>query len=97
MKLDGNNWVNVGNPGFSAGFASNTSIAFSPIGEPYVAFRDDAQEGKAMVVKYNGSYWVTVGRAPSCFPRWRYRLLGASGKIHYVLTSLATSEFPSLY
>ena len=42
MKFDGTNWVNVGNVGFSAGEADYTSLAFSPSGQPYVAYEDYA-------------------------------------------------------
>ena len=41
MKFDGTNWVNVGTAGFSAGGADYPSLAFSPSGEPYVAYKDD--------------------------------------------------------
>jgi len=41
MKFDGTNWTSVGNVGFSAGGALYTSVAFSPPGEPYVAYVDN--------------------------------------------------------
>jgi len=34
-------WVNVGNAGFSAGYCTNVSLAFSPSEQPYVAYIDD--------------------------------------------------------
>jgi hypothetical protein len=54
-------WKYVGNAGFSAGEADYTSLAFSPSGEPYVAFQDWGKSGKASVMKFNGSNWVYVG------------------------------------
>jgi len=54
--------MNVGNEGFSAGHAHNTSLAFSPAdGQPYVAFCDDSLSGKAALMKFNGINWVYVG------------------------------------
>lgn len=61
MKFDGSNWVNVGNPGFSAGFTWQESLAFSPSGEPYVGYIDYADSSKTSVMKYNGTSWVYVG------------------------------------
>jgi hypothetical protein len=63
MKFDGTNWVNVGSSGFSGGKAEYINIAFSPSGEAYVAFKDDAHSGKASVMKFDGSNWVNVGIA----------------------------------
>ena len=40
MKFDGTNWVNVGSAGFSAGESEYESLAFSPSGQPYVAYQD---------------------------------------------------------
>ncbi len=58
MKFDGTNWVNVGNAGFSEGTAGWTSLAFSPTGEPYIAFQDNADSNRATVMKYDS---VMVG------------------------------------
>jgi hypothetical protein len=63
MKFDGNNWVNVGTAGFSVGEAFSTSLAFSPSGEPYVAYQDSANSYKATVMTFNGTNWVDVGNA----------------------------------
>jgi len=38
-------WMNVGNAGFSSGEVFYTRLAFSPSGEPYVAFQDEAIQG----------------------------------------------------
>ena len=61
MKFDGTNWVNIGNAGFSAGISYYTSLAFSPTGEPYVAYQDCVNHYKATVMKYDGTQWVNVG------------------------------------
>ena len=65
MKFDGTSWVNVGTANFSAGLAYYISLAFSPSGEPYVAYNDEQfyPNGKATVMKFNGSSWVNVGAA----------------------------------
>jgi len=60
MKFDGTNWVNVGTPSFSGGVSEYLSLAFSPSGEPYVAFCD-AQVIKVSVMKFDGTNWVYVG------------------------------------
>jgi hypothetical protein len=46
-------WMNVGNAGFSEGEVSCTSLAFSPSGEPYVAYSDGANSFKATVSRFN--------------------------------------------
>jgi DNA-binding beta-propeller fold protein YncE len=56
-------WVTVGLPGFSANTATFESLAFSPNGTPYVAYRDAGNGQKATVMEYNGGSWVTVGSA----------------------------------
>jgi hypothetical protein len=41
MKFDGSNWVNVGNPGFSdGGMVWTNSLAISPEGVPYFAYKE---------------------------------------------------------
>lgn len=56
-------WKNVGQPGFSAGRAWFINLAFSPSGEPYIAYVDKGNSGKASVMKYDGINWVNVGTA----------------------------------
>ncbi|MET4576946.1 hypothetical protein [Ottowia thiooxydans] len=58
-------WEVVGAPGFSAGPAGFTSLAFGPDGRPYVAFVDMAQGDKASVMRLNiaGTAWEAVGRS----------------------------------
>jgi hypothetical protein len=64
-------WQYVGTPGFSAGQLSNlgnnnndswhatTCSVYD--GVPFVAYADKSHNGKATVVKYNGSAWEEVG------------------------------------
>jgi len=63
MKYDGTNWVYIGTLGFSAGVADYVSLAFSPAGQPYVAYLDWANSQKATVMMFNGTNWVNVGTA----------------------------------
>ena len=63
MKFDGTNWVNVGTAGFSPSWVQWTSLAFSPSGQPYVAFEDIGNSAKATVMKFDGTNWVIVGTA----------------------------------
>jgi hypothetical protein len=56
MKFNGINWVNVGDAGFSAGQADYTSLAFSPSGEPYLAYQDWANSYKATVMMYDSVF-----------------------------------------
>jgi hypothetical protein len=61
MKFNGTNWVNVGNPGFSAGEAYYESLVFGPSGEPYVAYMDSLNSYEATLMKFDGNNWVSVG------------------------------------
>jgi hypothetical protein len=63
MKFDGTNWINVGSAGFSKGESDYISLAFSPTGQPYVAYEDYGNSQKATVMKFDGSNWVNVGNA----------------------------------
>jgi hypothetical protein len=56
-------WGVVGNAGFSAGQADNTSLVLAPDGTPYVAYSDGLSGNKATVMKFDGSNWITVGSA----------------------------------
>jgi len=56
-------WQNIGSAGFSAGQASEISLAFDNNNTPYIAFKDANSSNKLTVMKYNGSSWVTVGSA----------------------------------
>ena len=63
MTFNGTAWVNLGNPGFSAGVAYYTSIAFNPANnQPYVVYKDFGNSTKATVMTFNGTAWVNVGK-----------------------------------
>jgi len=65
MRFNGTSWVNVGAAGFSAGVVSDRpSLAFHPnTHEPYLAYSDDGNAGRATVMRFNGTSWVNVGVA----------------------------------
>ncbi|WP_028606033.1 choice-of-anchor U domain-containing protein [Ottowia thiooxydans] len=67
MRLNsaGTAWEAVGGAGFSAGVVFDTSLAFGPDGKPYVAYRDEANDNKARVMRLNsaGTAWEAVGGA----------------------------------
>ena len=56
-------WQNVGSAGFSAGGASDTSLALDGSGTPYVAYVDFANSYRVTVMKFDSTNWVTVGSA----------------------------------
>jgi hypothetical protein len=63
-------WTTVGSASFSAGAATNISIALDPTGTPYVAFADGSTSpgGQLTVMKYTGTGatgWSPVGSAGS--------------------------------
>lgn len=61
-EYTGNSWENVGNPGFSAGAAIDTSIVFNPSNnQPYVVYRDGGNSNKVTVMTFNGTSWENVG------------------------------------
>jgi hypothetical protein len=62
MKFDGNNWVDVGSPGFSTGQVAYVSMAFNPFDSlPYVAYADLGNYQKATVMKFDNTNWINVG------------------------------------
>ncbi|MEI7726661.1 MAG: T9SS type A sorting domain-containing protein [Bacteroidota bacterium] len=63
MKFIGTEWVNVGIAGFSAGKVQYISLAFSPSGQPYVAYMDEGNSSKSTVMKFDGTNWLNVGNA----------------------------------
>lgn len=89
MKFNGTSWVPVGTPGFSIGESSYDSVAIAPDGTPYVAYQDGTDgdglnNGKATVMKFNGTNWVPVG-TPG-FSTWPV-----------IYTSIAVASDGSLY
>jgi PKD repeat protein len=60
-KFDGTSWSLVGKHGFARGWISQTALAISPEGEPYVTFMDVDNDEYTSVMKFNGVRWVYVG------------------------------------
>jgi hypothetical protein len=56
-------WMNVGNPGFSAGQPFSGSLVLSAGGIPYVAYQDGPPggTGRATVMAYSGTAWSPAG------------------------------------
>ncbi|MFZ4582836.1 MAG: T9SS type A sorting domain-containing protein [Paludibacter sp.] len=61
MKFEGNQWMIVGNVGFSAGTANYVKLIFNDAGQPFIAYRDGGNSQKATVMKFDGLNWVPVG------------------------------------
>ncbi|HKP95768.1 MAG TPA: putative Ig domain-containing protein [Fibrobacteria bacterium] len=98
MRLNtagGTAWENVGNAGFSAGEAANTSLALSNTGIPYVAFKDMAREGKATLMYLTTAgrtAWENIGNAGFSAGEATYTSLALSNTgIPYVAYSEGTS------
>jgi hypothetical protein len=55
-------WTAVGTEGFSADIANDHSLAFHPTSnEPYVAYTDYGNSGKATVMRFTSGAWTPVG------------------------------------
>ncbi len=72
MKFDGIDWVDVGFPGISESAAWYTSLAFSPSGQPYVAYIDDFYNYGTVVKKFDGADWVFVGTPGFIANNWSF-------------------------
>ncbi|WP_181151108.1 S-layer homology domain-containing protein [Paenibacillus sp. PCH8] len=59
MKLDGSQWTVVGGKPFSAGQINDTSLAFGPNGNPYVAYADGNKNYKLTVMTLSTEHSVT--------------------------------------
>jgi hypothetical protein len=63
-KHNGSAWVDVGSAsGISASTANYICMAVNLVNTPYVAYQDGSVGGKATVLRFNGTNWVTVGSA----------------------------------
>ena len=60
-KYDGTAWVTVGPSKFSASSAYQLSLAFTPDGTPFVAYRDNGNSGRTTIMSFNGAAWNQVG------------------------------------
>ena len=63
MKFDGNNWVNVGNAGFSTDRLYGYVWLSVYLENPMLDILDYWNAGKATVMKFDGTNWVNVGNA----------------------------------
>jgi len=57
-------WMNVGDARFSAGAVSQTRLAFSPSGDPWVAYINLNDSGRVTVMRFDGQHWTTIGTSP---------------------------------
>lgn len=69
-RYDGTEWLSVGSTGKetinSQYWNENVSLQFHPVSfEPYVAYADGNDSGRAAVIRYDGSSWIDVGGHPS--------------------------------
>jgi len=60
-KFNGTEWITVGNPLISAGYAAATSLAIAPDGTPYISYEDFANNYRITVMKLAGAQWEVVG------------------------------------
>jgi hypothetical protein len=65
MKFNGTSWEDVGTTVISANKVTSVSLAFDAGNTLYAAFGNDTSSpiGKANVMKFDGTNWVTVGNA----------------------------------
>jgi|GEM_PF-1815966 hypothetical protein len=61
MKFDGTTWTAVGDRNFPGGPAEYASLVLDSNDQPYLAYVDQVNQGKATVMTYNGTAWVPVG------------------------------------
>lgn len=64
-KFDGSNWAPLGTDGLSTGTAFYPTVKFDPNGVPHIAFSDDGEGGKAILMKYTETGWEQVGEFAS--------------------------------
>lgn len=80
-RLEGGDWVPVGEPGFAEGLAP--SLAFSG-GVPHVAFEDEKNDSKLTLMRHDGAAWVSVGPPGFSSDQGRAPALAFSGTMPYV-------------
>lgn len=79
QKYDGSSWAYVGGAGFAFS-ATYVSMAVSPDGEPYVAYRDNNKNGKITLKKFDGSNWTDVGNTNFSNDYTKYTTLAFDNK-----------------
>ncbi|WP_338761755.1 choice-of-anchor D domain-containing protein [Bernardetia sp. ABR2-2B] len=93
MKFDGNNWVLVGNAGFTANAGAFPSIVIGQNEIPYVSYKD-AAFSKANVMKFDNGGWVHVGSPDFAVPVTDLQNLAISSSDKlYLLFHNALSDF----
>jgi len=55
-------WINVGDEGFSESYAYFANLAFSPSGQPWVAYISEEDSMRVSVMKFNGTTWEHIGQ-----------------------------------
>lgn len=98
MTFNGTIWENVGTAGFSAGEVNYVKLAFSPSGDPYVAFEDLANGGKNTVMMFNHTNWVNVGNAgfSGNISQWQSLAISPSGEPYVAYEDSAYSNRASV-
>jgi len=62
MIFDGQNWVPLGQEGFTNDIAKCTNLAIGSNDQPFVTFNDNSAAGGASVMKFDGTGWTYVGQ-----------------------------------
>jgi len=76
-------WLPLGELGFSPG-PVNCTCLYVEDGVPYVAFKQRILNGKVIVMKYNGTWWETVGDPVFCGLEINYLALFVEAGVPYV-------------
>lgn len=63
MKFDGTDWVSVGTPGFTAGFAHHSDFVFGGGDTLYFSYANGTSTNmsRAAVMMYDGTTWSSIG------------------------------------
>jgi uncharacterized protein YjdB len=91
-KYNGGEWEELGSAGISDGSVNyaNFSIAISEDNIPYLAYRDDANDSKVTVKKFDGATWETVGSSGFSATWVGQTTIAFDGNTPYVLFQTST-------
>lgn len=92
-RYKGNEWVNVGMPGFSAGLAASTQVIIHK-GVPYAAFRDYTVEDRLTVMYFDGNDWLPLGGSIGVSPAGAIKPL-LSADENQIFVAFVDAEFPN--